>query len=377
MREGWEIKKLGEFCQITMGQSPASSSYNTDKMGLPFFQGCADFGIIHPNITTYCNAPTKIGQKKDILMSVRAPIGTLNIANQECCIGRGLASIREIKGLSQYKYVYYFLKHSKDDLISKGTGATFKAITKEVLANYPISAPSILEQQKIVEELDCLSNMIELKKKQLETYDKLAQSIFYDMFGDPIINEKGWEIKKIGEIGTIITGNTPSTKNKDNYSSNDYCFVKPSDICKDSISYIENTEYYISSEAYQRTRQLPKGSVLITCIGIIGKIAIVKQDCTCNQQINAVLPNTKYVNQYLAWALLMYGDNLREIANAPVVPLLNKTDFSLIEVPLPPLTLQQQFAEKIEEIEKQKDLIKQTLKSLEELFNSRMDYYFN
>ena len=375
MKQGWEIKKLGEVCSITMGQSPSSDTYN-DSEGLPFFQGNADFGKIHPSIRVYCNAPIRIADVDDILISVRAPIGAINIADCKCCIGRGLASIRNNAEVAN-EYIYHALIANKERLIAQGTGSTFKSIGKEALKELSIPVPPREEQERIVAELDCLSGVIEKKREQLKQLDALAESIFYQMFGDPITNEKGWEVKKLGEVGKVITGNTPSTKDEENYSSNDYCFVKPSDIGKDYVTKIENTEFYISEKAFSQSRRLSKGSVLTTCIGIIGKVGILKVDATCNQQINAILPDENSVSEYVAWAIYLTRSVLENIANAPVVPIINKGEFSNILIPLPPKALQQEFADKIEAIEKQKELIKQSITETEELFNSRMSYYFN
>ena len=204
MKDGWDIKKLGEVCFITMGQSPNSESYNKLGDGLPFFQGCSDFGAIHPLVTTWCNQPNKIANPNDILMSVRAPIGTLNIADSKCCIGRGLAAFTQKEGVTINKFLYYFLLSSKGDLQSKGTGATFKAIGKELIKNYAIKLPSLTEQQHIVEELDLLSSIIENKNAQLKELDNLAQSLFYEMFGDPITNEKGWQVNTLGKECTEL-----------------------------------------------------------------------------------------------------------------------------------------------------------------------------
>lgn len=375
MKQGWEIKKLGEICTITMGQSPSSDTYN-ESDGLPFFQGNADFGKVHPKVRVYCNAPIRIADTNDILISVRAPIGAINIANCKCCIGRGLASIRTLDATIG-TYIYHSLIANKEKLIAQGTGSTFKSIGKDALKELSIPVPPLPEQEKIVAELDCLSGIIEKKREQLKELDALAESIFYTMFGDPITNEKGWEVKKLGEVGKVITGNTPSTKDEENYSSNDYCFVKPSDIGKDYVTNIEKTEFYISEKAFSQSRKLCKGSVLTTCIGIIGKVGILKVDATCNQQINAIQPNDNYISEYVAWAIYLTRSVIEEIANAPVVPIINKGEFSNIVIPLPPKDLQQKFADKIESIEKQKELIKQSIAQTEELFNSRMAYYFN
>ena len=268
------------------------------------------------------------------------------------------------------KFFLYYLIASK--IPSLGYSRHYKLL-KEL--NVPV--PPIAEQEKIVAELDCLSGIIEKKKQQLKELDNLAQSIFYEMFGDPVENDKGWEKKRLDEIGKVITGNTPSTKDESNYSSADYCFVKPSDLAKDSISYISNTEFYVSEKAYINSRQLPKGSVLTTCIGIIGKVGILQKDATCNQQINAIIPNKDIDAKFLAHVLFMIRDVLTDVANAPIVPIINKKEFSSVSIPVPLFSLQQDFASKIESIEKQKELIAHSIKETETLYNSRMDYYFN
>ena len=255
-------------------------------------------------------------------------------------------------------------------------GAKMPRGDRKVIANYVIPIPPLSEQSRIVSELDLLQSIIDKQQAQLKELDNLAQAVFYDMFGDPVENEKGWEIKRLEKIGKVITGNTPSTKDEENYSSNDYCFVKPSDIAKEGVSIIDSTEFHISTKAYNQSRQLPKGSVLTTCIGIIGKVGILKQSATCNQQINAIIPSDIVEPYYLAYTMIGIRSLLEAMANAPVVPIINKGDFSKVEIPVPPLSLQQSFAEKIESIEKQKAAISQSIEETQKLFDYTMDNYF-
>ena len=256
-------------------------------------------------------------------------------------------------------------------------GVAQKGIYLKQLAKVPIFIPPLAEQERIVAELDLLQGIIDKQKAQLKELDTLAQSIFYDMFGDPVENEKGWEIRTIGKIGSVVTGSTPSTKDESNYSSNDYCFVKPSDIAKESISNISSTDFYISSKAYEGSRKLPAGSVLTTCIGIIGKVGILMMPATCNQQINAIIPNKEIIHSlFLAHCILGMRRVLELMANAPVVPIINKGDFSKISIPIPALSLQQSFATKIEAIERQKASINASIDETQKLFDYTMDKYF-
>ena len=190
-------------------------------------------------------------------------------------------------------------------------------------------------------------------------------------------------MSRLGDIGKIITGNTPKTSDALNYSSNDICFVKPSDILDGEITVITDSEFYISNYARDKARMLPPKSVLVTCIGIIGKVAINNVECAFNQQINAIVPDTtKCLTEYLAYAIQNKQKEMQNIANAPVVPILNKTQFSDIEISLPSIELQSQIVAKIGYIDKLISLRKQQLSKLDELVKSRFiemfgDYRIN
>ena len=108
----WPTKKLSEVCEIIMGQSPPSATYNDRSDGLPFYQGKKDFGEVYPKVTVWCNEPVKIVAKNDILISVRAPVGALNLANEKSCIGRGLAGIRSDRKIN-FQFLYYFLQSNQ------------------------------------------------------------------------------------------------------------------------------------------------------------------------------------------------------------------------------------------------------------------------
>ena len=181
---------------------------------------------------------------------------------------------------------------------------------------------------------------------------------------------EGLTYKKLKDIGVVITGNTPSTKDKENYSSDDYCFVKPSDIAKDGVSIIKDSESYISEKGYNSSRKLPKGSVLTTCIGIIGKVGILEIDATCNQQINAIIPFRTILPKYLALAILSVKSQLEAMANAPVVPIINKGDFSNVEIPVPSFEEQERIVAELDLLTEIIDKQKQQLKELDTLAQS-------
>lgn len=170
---------------------------------------------------------------------------------------------------------------------------------------------------------------------------------------------------KLRELGIIITGNTPKTTEAENYSSNDICFIKPSDISQDEIKYINTTEFFISERARNKARILPPKSVLVTCIGIIGKVAVNNKECAFNQQINAIIPDrNKCLPLYLAYAIQSQKRIMQNMANAPVVPILNKTQFSDIEIYVHSIETQKKI---VDELNKVTDLIDKRKEQLEKL----------
>ena len=181
-----------------------------------------------------------------------------------------------------------------------------------------------------------------------------------------------WKTVKLGEVGVIITGNTPKTSDKENYLTNDISFYRPSDIVERNVSYLNSSEDYVSEVARSKVRILPKGSILVTCIGIIGKIGILEHEATCNQQINAIIPDQNIcLNRYIAYSIFFNRDRLRDIANAPVVPIVNKTQFSNMLIPLPPLEEQKRIADILDKASNLIELRKQQLEKMDLLIKSK------
>lgn len=208
-----KIKKLGdiEISEIIMGQSPPSSTYNYEKKGIPFFQGKKDFGKKYPTPTVWCTKPKRIAKKGDILISIRAPVGATNWANEECCIGRGLSAIR-VKILPEY--VYYFLKSVEIKLSMTGGGTVFNSMTKNQLYDLSIYSPSLEKQKEIIIQLEKEFLIIENIEKVINTMLKqvkiLRSSILKKAFEGKLVpqdpNDKPEEklLQRIKEQQTKI-----------------------------------------------------------------------------------------------------------------------------------------------------------------------------
>ena len=189
-----------------MGQSPSSDSYNVKGQGLPFFQGNADFGKLYPSVRLWCNCPIKKAEAGDLLVSVRAPIGAVNLANQKCCIGRGLAALRPYRDKCDAMYLYYLIKAGKNKLNWLGTGSTFKAITRSSLLSFNVPDYCIAFQRKISGKLWSVDKLIHQRNEQLKLFDLLIQSRFLEMFGDIELNSQNMQKMMWQEVFDTQTG---------------------------------------------------------------------------------------------------------------------------------------------------------------------------
>lgn len=180
----WKEIKLGEIADITMGQSPKSEYYNDKGLGTPFMQGNRTFGFKFPTFDTYTTVITKLAYPNDIIMSVRAPVGALNITPMTMCLGRGLCSLRS-KGNNNQTFLYYLLKHYSNDLISKETGTVFGSVSYNDIANLYVRIPEDIDvQKKIAGVLSALDDKIELNNQINSNLEQQAQALFKSWFID-------------------------------------------------------------------------------------------------------------------------------------------------------------------------------------------------
>jgi type I restriction enzyme S subunit len=343
MKQGWEIKKIKEICD--KATSNLAQNKITAISGQYPVYGASGFV---QNIDFYHRDTPYIGIVKD-----GAGVGRINI----------YPAFSSILGTMQYilpkdgfllNYIAYALKGI--NLASFSSGATIPHIYFKDYGEKQIPVPPLAEQERIVAELDCLSGVIEKKKQQLKELDALAQSIFYEMFGDPITNEKGWEVKKWEDILSIVNGRNQKTVEN------------------------PNGEYPIYGSGgvmgYADKYLCPRNTVIIGRKGNINKPIFVKEPFwNVDTAFGLISDKINVDSNFLYFFCRIF--NFEQLNKAVTIPSLTKSDLLKINMVCPPLSLQQAFASKIEAIEKQKELIKQSIKEVETLFNSRMDYYFN
>jgi len=334
-----------EHITLIMGQSPPSSTYNNEGKGLPFLQGKAEFGDIYPIPEIYCNKPIKVAKKGDILLSVRAPVGQVNIAPFDCCIGRGLAAIRPNKVQIDDIYLFYYLKRFGHRLENISSGSTFKAIKKSDIENFKISLPPLPTQKKIAGILSTGDRAIQKVDEAIEKTQRLKKGVMHRLltkgighteFKDTEIGRipKEWGVVRIKDIGRTITGKTPSTKNK-SFWHNEILFITPFDIRESK--YVSDTERKISNNWPEINRYLlPKNSITVVCIGsTIGKVAITSKESVTNQQINSVICGENITPNYLYYSLLLKTNYIKSYSGVAAVPIINKSLFENLSIALP------------------------------------------
>ena len=354
--------KLGDICKILNGRNQKKVEDINGKY--PIYGSGGIMGYANDYI---CKAGTTIIGRKG---SINKPLYVdKNFWNVDTAFGL------QPKECCNSRFLFYLCKSI--DFARYDKGVTIPSLVKSDLLQIPVSIPSLSEQSRIVEELDQLSNIIEKKRQQLSELDNLTQSIFYDMFGDPVTNEKGWDVKKLGDICKTSSGGTPSKSHSEYYEGGSIPWLRSGEVNK---MYILNTELFITEEGLMNSsaKWFPENTVVIAMYGAtVGQVGILRNMMTTNQAICGIFPNESFIPIYLYHFLLSKKEEYIKLASGGAQPNISQNIIKDTLVCYPPLSLQQLFAQKIEAIEKEKELIKQSIKETEELFNSRMDYYFN
>ncbi len=352
------VRPLTEYCTLNMGQSPDSKTYNTQGKGLPFYQGNADFGESHPITRVWCSAPVKVAEDGDILISVRAPIGAMNMAVERCCIGRGLAALTPIRNKCSKKFLYYALQSKVDSLIAQGTGSTFKAIGKKVLETTCIPAYSTIEQEQIAETIGHIDNTIAARRNQLALLDQLVKSRFIELFGDADRFEAAPLDDNVVEMFIGPFGS--SLKNECFVAADQgYCMVYEQ---KHAIKKTMDVDTrYINEKKYKELHRFTVrgGDIIVSCRGTIGETFIIPEGAPfgimhpsiMKIRLKASAYNRVFFNHLLQTVLDRHA---AEANGSGVKMAITATALGKEHFILPPMELQEQFAAFVEQTDKSK-----------------------
>ncbi|KLU59960.1 EcoKI restriction-modification system protein HsdS [Peptococcaceae bacterium CEB3] len=382
----WSVTTLSDVTTVVVGSTP--------KTGVDEYWN-GEYNWVTPaelkdTIFVINNTERKITEKaiKDtslrslpigtVLLSSRAPIGKVAIAGAEMYCNQGFKNLICSEKIFN-KYLFWFLKGKTEFLNSLGRGATFKEISKAIVEKIQIPLPPLETQKQIAKNLDTAADLLAMRKQLLAELDNLIKSIFYDMFGDPVTNEKGWVVSTVDRVcSTIMGGGTPS-KSHSEYFIGAIPWVTPKDmktICiKDSIDHINENAVKNSS-----ANLIPSGSILMVIrSGILKRslpLAINTVDIAINQDMKAFITSEKVEAEYLLYFFMLMQNNILKNVRAVTA---DNVEFSLIKnliIPVPPINLQTKFAEIVTKIEEQKALVKKAIDETQYLFDSLMSEYF-
>ncbi|MGI7492696.1 restriction endonuclease subunit S [Campylobacter coli] len=395
--QGWEVKKLGDIAEIQIGKTPSRNN-------IDFFQGENIWLSIRDLKSKFVSSSSekisneaisktnmKVVPKGTLLMSFKLTLGKTAFAECDLYTNEAIAAIFiKNKNINKY-FLDYVLKFT--DLEKYVDNAVKgKTLNKQKLKQIEILLPkNIKEQERIVGILDesfaKIDENIKILEQDLLNLDELMQSALQKAFNPLKDNAKenyklpqGWEWKSLGEIGEIITGTTPS-KNNPNFYGNEYPLFKPSDLNGDMI--IKYASDNLSKLGFDNARNLPKDTILVVCIGAsIGKVGLSGVNGSCNQQINTIIPNSAFTSKYLFFVCLSnyFQTILKKNASQTTLPIINKTEFSKLQIPLPPIKEQEQITSHLDELSSHVKNLKQNyqaqIKDLQELKNSLLDKAF-
>lgn len=321
-----------------MGQSPPSDTYNIEGLGIPFFQGKAEFTDLYPIEVKWCTKPKKIAIANDILLSVRAPVGATNIANQECCIGRGLAAIRYSEN---YKFIFYFLRSIEKELDKKGTGSTFKAISGDILKNVDVPFPKLEIQNQIVEKIEELLSELDRGAEDLkEIKEKLKifrQSVLSAAFSGRLTNKnlkngelpRGWEKIKLGEIIKVRSGNGLTSANM-----------------------VSNGKYPVYGgngiSGYHNEYMFKESKLIIGRVGAKCGVAHITKPKSWVTD-NALICDFDFIEFNLSFIFYLFKNiNLNKLSVSTAQPVISGTKIYNVVTNIPEINEQQKIVEEIE-----------------------------
>ena len=394
MKENWTYKKLGEVTSFVKDGDWIESRYQsengirliqTGNVGNGFFKAKEDKPHYISEETFKELGCTEIYSGDCLVSRLPEPIGRACIipdVNYRMITAVDCTIIRFKDIMSPQLFVYYTKsKEYEREINNHTTGTTRKRISRKNLESVCVPVPPISEQKHIVSELDLLQSIIDKQQAQLKELDKLAQAVFYDMFGDLVENEKGWEVKKIEDVCLNIVDCPHSTPKKVDRVTQYPCIrtseLKGGCVSWDTMQYLDESEYKI-----RIARLKPEaGDIVFGREGTIGDAVILpKGYCfSLGQRTMLLRANPLIISNVFLHRVIIsewIKRQIRYVNVSSTVAHVNIKDFKQFEIPIPPLSLQQSFAAKIESIEKQKSAISQSIAETRKLFDYTMDKYF-
>lgn len=386
------MAKLGEVCTIVSGSTPKTSvtSYwdGNIKWITPAELNEDTFYIMDSvrHITEEGKEKTGLSYLPTgtVILSSRAPIGKTAIADCEMCCNQGFKNLICSDAIYN-EYLYFFLKSKTDYLNSLGRGATFKEISKSIVESIEIPLPEVNQQKEIAEKFKKLEQLISLRKQQLAKLDELVKARFVEMFGDPADNVNNLPASPMTAICQIIDGDRGKNYPKqEEFSDSGFClFLNAKNVTAQGFSFENCTYITEEKDALLRNGKLCRGDVVLTTRGTIGNLAfydtsVPYENIRINSGMVILRMNKQVVSEiFFIEQFKMQLDSIKSrIASGSAQPQLPISTMNKIEMILPPIELQNQFAAFVERVSQQKQTVQQSLEKLELMKKALMQEYF-
>lgn len=381
MRKGWEYKRFDEVFDLQMGKTP-------DRKNPEYFGGnnvwvsirdLGDKEIADSNehITDLAVSNSNIRKVKrgTVIMSFKLTVGKCGIAATDLYTNEAIMAFNTKESFDiNSSFLYYYLQCYHWVGSNKAVMGT--TLSKATISKQYISIPPLSTQLAIVSELDKINELIRLKKEQLKDFDNLAQSLFYEMFGDPVENERGWEVKKLGEVGELARGvSKHRPRNAPELLGGSMPLIQTGDVANSDF-YITKYSSTYSKLGVEQSRVWEAGTLCITIAATIGKCAILGFTACFPDSVVGYKPNNEANAIYMYFIFKNMQKMLEEFAPGVAQKNINLKILSNLSIPLPPLSLQRLFAQRIEQIEREKSEVQKSIQDLETLLASRMQYWF-
>ena len=382
MREDWDIRLFKDVFDLQMGKTP-------DRKNFSLFEGDNTWVSIKDLDGKYISSSKecisdeaakniKLVKRGTVIMSFKLTVGKTAIAGKDLYTNEAIMAFNLRNGYDiDASFLYYYLKNYRWEGSNKAVmGIT---LNKATISKHKIAIPPKPTQLSIVSELDKLNELIQIKKEQLKDYDALAQSIFYEMFGDPVENEKGWEVKKLKDISRKIGDGLHGTPEYSELDTGWY-FINGNNLENGCISIKSTTKKVTDSVRKKYYIEMDDFTLLVSINGTLGKSAFYNGENVILGKSACYIKLNKDVNKLFIYEIIR-GEYFKRYAESVCTgtTIRNVSLKAMREFPIiyPPLSLQQSFAHKIEQIERQKAGVQKTITDLETLLAARMQYWFD
>lgn len=333
----WETAKLDDVAEIILGQSPKGEYYNESGDGPPFLQGSKNFGNKYPTLERYCSQPKRVAEAGDVLISVRAPPGPVNIAPEKLCIGRGVTALRANEGPNDF--LYYYLKFFEPRWDQLAGGTTFKSINKSDLQSLEIPYPPLEQRKQIAETLAKFDQKIEIDEEIGRDLDEFTRVLFKQKFGD----ERGDSVE-LSEICETSGGGTPST-DVDEYWGGEINWLTPKEVTSLNVPVVSKTERTLTEDGINNTsaKIMPTGSVLLTSRATVGDVVVNMSPMATNQGFICISPSEEIESYFVANLVRSKRGEIENLASGSTYPEISQRDFNSIRVFLPSKKARQEY----------------------------------